>query len=267
MVILRILLYIAIFLGLVFLTVKRIEHTHIFFPSKELELAPQDLNFSFKEANVSVKEKVILHGWFFPLEGAKDTLLFLHGNAGNISHRLEKIAILRKTGTNIFIIDYRGYGKSSGKPSEKGLYADALAAYRYLTEELFIAPRNIILYGESLGAAVAVNLAAQTEVKALILEGSFSSARDIGKKLYPYLPMCFASDLFNSLEKIRKIKAPKLFFHSPDDEIVPFALGRKLYAAASGPKQFKALKGGHNWAFADSSGVYLQEIIKFLESL
>ena len=224
---LKFLIYTLVGIVLFFCYIKYLEANSIFFPQRDIEATPSDLGLSFDETHITTSDNIEIHGWFIPREQARYTSLFLHGNAGNISHRLDKIALLLKAHVNIFIIDYRGYGRSKGKPSEKGMYIDTEAAYDYLVKERKIAPADIILYGESLGAAAAVDLAAKEEVKALILEGGFSSGRDIGKKIYPFIPRVLLPDILNSADKIPKIKAPKLFIHARDDEVVPFATGQK----------------------------------------
>lgn len=251
--------------GLFFLYIKYLAARSIFFPSQVLELTPKDINLSFEDIYLTTADGLTLHGWFIPYDKAKYTLLFYHGNAGNISHRLEKILFLRQTKLNICLIDYRGYGRSKGKPSEKGVYLDAKAAYDYLVNQYNLNPLQIILYGESLGGAIAIDLASKEEIGGLILEGVFSNVRDMGKRIYPFIPRLLLPNPFNSLDKIKKIKVPKLFIHSKNDEIVPLDLGKKLYDIAPEPKQFVPLVGGHNTVFIDSKEEYISTIIKFVE--
>ena len=184
-----------------------------------------------------------LNGWFIPNKEATFTIIFCHGNAGNISHRIDKISILYNLGVNIFIFDYRGYGKSQGKPSESGFYKDAKSAYKYLVEERKISAEDIILYGESIGSCVAINLAGEVKVRALITEEAFTSIKDMAKIAYPFLPHFIFSSRFNSIPKLRDIDCQKLIIHSLDDEIVPFYLGEKLFNKASPPKKFLNIRG------------------------
>lgn len=246
---------------------KYIESKSIFFPTREHGLTPDAASLKYANVFLSTSDGVRLHGWFFPHDDARYTLLFLHGNGGNISHRLEKMRILHENRMAIFIFDYRGYGFSGGKPCEKGLYLDAEAAYRYLTDELSIAPDRIIVYGESLGTAVAIQLAANHQIKALILEGILSSVRDMAHKLYPSLPAVIFKDQFNSVRKIPSLTAAKLFIHSRNDEIVPLDFARKVYDAALQPKVFVEIYGGHNTAFLDSRTHYTAAIDSFLTTL
>lgn len=264
---LRLIIYIVVSLGLVFLYGKYLAAKSVFFPSKGLQASPADIGLTFQDIYLNTKDGVQIHGWFMPCQGAEFTLLFCHGNAGNLSGRLDKILILRQAKVNIFIIDYRGYGLSSGKPKELGIYLDAQAGYDYLINKRGTNPEQIILYGESLGATVIIDLASREKVGGLIAEGAFSSGRDIGKVLYPYIPKFILPDIFDSLGKIKKIKAPKLFLHSAGDEVVPIKLGEKLYQAAPEPKYFVEISGGHNSIYFDSKDKYLLSIIAFLDKL
>lgn len=244
--------------------IKYIENRGIYFPDRSVEFYPSGINLPFSDKYFQTEDGIEINGWFIPNSNAKYTLLFLHGNAGNISHRLEKLQILWGTGLNIFIIDYRGYGKSKGRPSESGFYLDAKAGYDYLVNNLRIPPKQIILYGESLGTAVAVDLASKYKAKAIILEGVFSSGRDFGKKVYPFLPAFLFSNKYNSSEKIKRVGVPKLFIHSINDEILPYKLAKKLYDIAKSPKIFVELKGGHNTAFLESRDKYVLSIRNFI---
>ncbi|MEM7816653.1 MAG: alpha/beta hydrolase [Candidatus Aenigmatarchaeota archaeon] len=238
----------------------------VFFPSKELWITPEQFELPFKDVYIKTIDKVMINGWFIQKDGSY-TLLFFHGNAGNIGDRLEKLKLLYNLGLNIFIIDYRGYGKSNGKSTERGLYIDALASYNYLKDSFKISSENIILYGESLGCSIAIDLATKVKVAGLILEGSFSSGEDMAKLIIPFIPSFLFHNKFNSLKKIKNIDAPKLFLHSLDDEVVPFKLAKKLYSISKEPKKFVELRGSHNSAFLDSKEIYLNAIFSFLEDL
>jgi len=264
---LRLIIYIVVSLGLIFLYAKYLEAKSVFFPSKGLGASPADIGLTFRDVYLNTKDGVQIHGWFLPHQEAKYTLLFCHGNGGNLSGRLDKILILHEAKVNIFIIDYRGYGLSSGKPKESGIYLDAKAGYDYLISKKNIKPEQIILYGESLGAAVTIDLASRDTVGGLIAEGAFSSGRDIGKVFYPYVPKFILPNIFDSLGKINKIKVPKLFLHSAGDEVVPIKLGEKLYRAAPEPKYFVEVSGGHNSIYFGSKDKYLVSIIAFLDKL
>ncbi|MCH6572947.1 MAG: alpha/beta fold hydrolase, partial [Proteobacteria bacterium] len=151
----------------------------IFFPYATLDQTPADWGLAYEEVFLDTEDGVRLHGWYIPRHGSKQTLLFFHGNAGNISHRGASVEIFHRLGLNVFIFDYRGYGMSQGKPVENGLYKDARAAWRYLTKERGFDQEDIILFGRSLGGAVAAELAAEIQPGGLILESTFSSAKDV----------------------------------------------------------------------------------------
>lgn len=260
-------IFLIICLLFIFSYVKYIEKKSIFFPFRELEATPKDLHLAFEDVYLDTSDGEKLNAWFVPSTGSQRMLLFFHGNGGNISHRLESIDIFNKLGLGIFIIDYRGYGASTGRPTEKGIYLDAQAAYDYLLRQKNIRPENIIVYGESLGAQAAVDLASKNKVAALILEEAFTSAKDMSAAIYPFLPTIFLSVKFDSSNKIKKISCPKLIIHSRNDEIVPFRLGRKLYDAAPEPKEFLELTGGHNTCIFDSHDLFVSGLKKFLAKL
>jgi fermentation-respiration switch protein FrsA (DUF1100 family) len=239
----------------------------IFFPYAKLDATPKEWGLDYENVRFDAEDGVQLHGWLVPRSGSRRILLFFHGNAGNISHRGESIGIFHRLGLNVFIIDYRGYGASKGKPTELGLYRDARAAWRYLTHERGFAPSDIIVFGRSLGGVVAAHLASQERPGALILESSFSSAEDAAREIFPLLsrlvPLRFELD---AAGYVRGVKCPVLVFHSPDDEVIPFHLGRKLFDAAPDPKHFVELRGGHNDGFILSGRDYERALGEFLQT-
>ncbi|MGD2278965.1 MAG: alpha/beta hydrolase, partial [Candidatus Omnitrophota bacterium] len=196
------------------------------------------------------------------------TVLFFHGNAGNISHRLEIIQMLHELDLNIFIIDYRGYGKSGGSPSEKGTYLDAITAYDYLAGRDDVDKEKIVIYGKSLGAAVAIDLATKREPGAVISESAFTSVADIGQEIYPFLPIrLIITQKYDNMAKIDKLTVPKLIIHSEEDEIIPFHHGRKLYENSPEPKQSYWMKGGHNDAILIYRDQYRKKYDEYLKSI
>lgn len=247
--------------------IRYIEHNSIFFPMKEMTITPRSAGLSYEDVYFRTDDGKLINGWFMPVKDADLTVILCHGNAGNISHRIEKAAILRDLGLNVFLFDYRGYGKSEGTPSEAGLYKDAEAAYRHVTAEMNIPPDNIILYGESIGSPVAIRLAARVKVRGLITEESFTSIKDMAAMAYPFMPPVIFSSRFDAAAGIRNVKCPKLIMHSVNDEIVPYRMGQELYAAAAPPKTFLKLTGGHNTAFIDAGNAYRKGIKDFVESL
>ena len=252
---------------LIFAYIKYIERKGIYYPTKEINLTPASLGLKYENIFFKTQDGLKLNGWFISADASRGTLLFCHGNAGNIGHRLDKIILFHNLHLDTFIIDYRGYGQSEGEPSENGIYLDAKAGYNYLVNERKIKPEQIILYGESLGCGVIIDLAAKERVGALIAEGAFSRGKDMAKRIYPFLPSFLFSNSFDCLAKIKKIDAPKLFMHSRDDEIVPYSLARRLYNAADEPKYFAELRGDHNNAFMESQKEYVSSINSFIKKL
>ena len=240
-----------------------IEKRSLFYPEKEIAGKPDDLGMPYTDVNVRSSDGTTLNGWLIVGPAAKYTVLFAHGNAGNISHRIEKLKFFSKLGCNVFIFDYRGYGRSQGRPSEKGFYLDIAAAYEYLISR-GIAPENIIGYGESLGGAVIIDGAVKKRMAALIIDSSFTSAKDMIKFLYPFLPHWVFARRFDSVAKIKTIGIPKLIIHSGNDEIVPFRLGRKLYDEAATPKEFLEIRGAHNSNFFESEDILKEKIADFI---
>ena len=238
-----------------------------FFPSVTLVQTPADWGLAYTDVFLDTEDGVRLHGWYIPHHGSKQTLLFFHGNAGNISHRGASVEIFHRLGLNVFIFDYRGYGKSQGKPDEHGLYKDARAAWHYLTNEREFDQEDIILFGRSLGGAVAAEQAAGVQPGGLILESTFSSARDVANAVFPVLSRLIVLRYdFNTEDYIRRVTSPVLVLHSPDDEIIPFHLGEKVFQAANEPKSFFKMKGDHNNGFVMSQPDYERTLGAFVSS-
>jgi hypothetical protein len=211
------------------------------------------------------EDSVQLHGWFLRSPDSLGTILYFHGNAGNLSHRGEILRRLRATGFNVFIFDYRGYGRSEGSPDEEGVYADGRAAVQYLKGLKGVDPQRLFFLGSSLGGAVAVDAATTHPPAGIILESTFSSARDVAASAYPFLPAQFLlRTRFDSESKIRGLQVPLLFFHGTDDSVIPYRLGRKLFDAANSPKQFVDIPGAdHNDLFFVGGSGYLEQIRTF----
>ncbi len=229
-----------------------VQDRFVFFPTRELVVTPDQVGLTYEDVWIEVKSEQRIHGWFFPAAdsvkpGERPSVLFCHGNGGNISHRLETVTYLLEMGVNVFLFDYRGYGRSDGSPSERKIYEDAEAAYDWLVESKGIAPGHVFPFGRSLGGAVAIELAGRRTCGGLIVESSFTSAVAMAKKMFPFFPvkLVLRYDL-NSREKIAGLSCPVLVTHSPDDDIVPFELGWGLYEAAGPPKRFVELRGSHN---------------------
>lgn len=209
---------------------------------------------------------VRLHAWWIPRPAARLATLYLHGNAGNITHRFERIREITAAGSSLLLLEYRGYGKSEGRPSEKGLYADADAGYRHLIDAGY-GPERLVLHGESLGTAVAVDLAARRPCAGVVLEAPFTSGRDVAARVLPLIgPLLIWS--FDSKPKIPFIRAPVLVLHGDRDEVIPFDLGRALFQAAREPKQFWTVTGaGHNNILEVAGARYRERLEAFYGSL
>lgn len=234
-------------------------------PGRAIELTPDVFGFDYSDVYLETSDGVRLHGWYVNAENATGTVLFLHGNAGNISHRIDSIENFNSLGLDVFIIDYRGYGQSEGAVSEQGAYLDAAAAYRYLIGERGIDPSRIVIFGRSLGGAIAAQLAATNKAGALIVESSFTSAADMATTLYPFLPARLLLRLkFPVVDHVSSANVPVLIVHGRDDEIIPFAMGEQLYAAAPEPKMFLPIDGDHNTAFVFDRERYVAGLRQFL---
>lgn len=237
----------------------------VFFPYRALEATPGDWGLAYEEIWLSTPGGVRLHGWYIPHPGARRVLLLFHGNGGNISHRGDSVRIFNRLGLNVFIFDYRGYGRSGGKPSEEGLYEDGNAAWRYLADARGFRPHDIIVYGHSLGAAVAARVAAEHNPGRLILESSFSSVQDVAREVFPLLSrLVVLRYRFDTAAQLRRVTCPVLVLHSPQDGIIPYRLGVKVYQAANPPKTFVELRGGHNTGFLQSQPAYEHALAKFI---
>lgn len=261
-------LYLA-FVGLVYAMQGRLLYLPDM-PGRELAATPEDVGLRHEDVRLTTSDGVELHGWFVPAAGdARGTLLFFHGNAGNISHRLESVSqfhgLFNGQGLDVLIIDYRGYGQSEGKPSEQGTYRDAAAAWRYLTEERGVAPSRIVVFGRSVGGAVGAWLAANREAGALIVESSFSSLPALAGELYWFLPVRWLSRFrYPTAEYAAAADCAVLVIHSREDDIVPFHHGRAIYESAGQPRQFLELSGPHNGAHVLSEERYLEGLEEFL---
>lgn len=258
---LNLIVVLGLFMGALYL----MQPALVFLPSRELQTTPADWGLEYQDLWLTAGDGVRLHGWYLPSPGSRRVLLFFHGNAGNISHRGASIEIFHRLGLAVLILDYRGYGRSEGSPSETGLYRDAVAAWDYLVGDRGIAPGDIVVFGRSLGGAVAAHLAAEVAPGALILESTFSSARDFVRAAYPLLSRLIVLRFaFDTESRLANLRCPVLVLHSPDDEIVPYALGQKVFRAAAPPREFVNLSGDHNGGFLTSQPRYERALAGFI---
>lgn len=279
----RIMLMVCIF---TLILIMAFEDKFIYFPArypdgfwtvKETCARQGEIIPGIEDCHFKASDGVRLHGWYCtPLrcEGgagvpvdAEMVVLWLHGNAGNISHRYDMVRAMTELPVQVFIIDYRGYGKSEGRPNEQGLYLDARAAWDYLINERGIAPERIVIFGKSLGGVPAIDLASRVVPAALIVQSSFTSAADVVAYLLPFLPRVFLHTKMDSISKIDRVHCPKLFIHSRADEVIPYELGRRLYEAAPEPKEFYEVKGApHNSTYLVGGKPYFDAMRRFIQS-
>jgi len=240
----------------------------IYFPDKQIIYTPAQIGLSYQDVFLTSNDGLKLHGWYIARENNLTTVLFCHGNAGNISHRLESIQIFVDLGLNVFIFDYRGYGQSEGRPDEIGTYRDGRASWDFLVENLKINRENIIIFGRSLGCGIAAWLAKEENPAGLILESSFTSISDLGRKHYPFLPVRWLTRIhYPVAQYVQKISCPKLFIHSREDELIPFRQGQTNFNLAAEPKAFLQIHGSHNDGFIVSKDVYVKGLKSFLLQL
>ncbi len=236
-------------------------------PGRALDATPADAALDYEDVSLETSDGVSIHGWYLP-SSSRRTLLFFHGNAGNISHRLDSLRQFHDIGLSVLIIDYRGYGSSGGRTTESGIYRDAEAAWRYLVEDRGHQPDEIIMFGRSLGASVAAWLAARRDPLALIVESSFTSVPDMAAEIYPWLPVRMLSRARHATrDYVRTVSCPVLVIHSRDDEIIPFRHGQEIFEAAPEPKRFLELRGFHNDAYLRDQRTYLGGLTVFLNQL
>lgn len=250
--------------------VEQLEKRFIFFPYKVIEETPRALGLTYEDIYFTADDGITLNGWWVPGTGSPITLLWFHGNGGNISHRLESLKLRRdRLRVNVFIFDYREYGRSGGKVSEEGTYRDGDAAIRYLRDRKGLDPAKIVFFGESLGSAVAVEMALRHACAALILESPFLSISEMTKVSFPFLPVgSLLRTKYDTLSKIGKVRVPILIVHGDHDEIVPFDHGRRLFEAAPEPKEFFTIRGArHNDTFLVGGRAYLDALDRFLGRL
>jgi uncharacterized protein len=243
------------------------EHSQVYHPDRSLRATGAELGRPFQEVWFRTDDGVELNGWFFPADTNSlqkgMTVLVCHGNGGNISYGLDLCHALLTTGVNVLTFDYRGYGKSRGRPSEAGTYQDAQTAYRWLRGRGFAA-REILAYGESLGGGVASELALRAPLGGLVLQSSFSSIPDVGAELFPWLPARWLARIqYDTIHKLPRLRLPLLVMHSRADDLIGFHHGERNFAAANPPKLFCEIKGGHNDALSDP-GVFMAGLEQFL---
>ena len=276
----------AVYLGVCLVVMLR-QSSYVYYPARDVEGNPAVLNVPFQDLTLQTEDGERINAWFVsPSQnggaGARNTerangenpelagltILFCHGNAGNIGEWVMTAKMFHDMGLGFLVFDYRGFGRSTGKPTEEGTYRDAMAAWKYLTEQQKISPRRIVIHGWSLGGGPATWLAARVQPAALVLESVFTSAPDMAARIFPYLPARWLSRFrYDNLGNIRRVRCPILMAHSPEDTLIPFAMGRRVFEAASEPKRFVSMRGDHNGAGMGLDPEYREAFLDFLRSL
>jgi fermentation-respiration switch protein FrsA (DUF1100 family) len=261
------LLLFGICIAEVYVLLRQFEHKQVYYPSRRMEAAPTHLNRPFEDVFIPVEHGERINAWYFPATNASAPMVLVcHGNAGNIGDRLDLAALLLEAGAGVMLFDYRGYGRSDGKPGEENTYRDAQAAYHWLIAK-GIAGQNIIGYGESLGGGVASELALREKLGGLILQSTFTSIPDVGAELFPWLPVRLISSIkYNTRAHLQKLHVPVLFLHSRQDELIAFRHAEENFAAANEPKFLREISGGHNDALWSSRPAMLAAIREFLQN-
>lgn len=259
-------LTIVCLIAFLLLALKYFERRQIFYPTRIVGMTPESMGLDFDDVYFKTDDGLSLNGWFVKADTNKGVVLFCHGNAGNISHRLESIFLFREMGFDVFIFDYRGYGRSRGWTTEKGVYADALAAYNYVVGIRGGRTDRVVIFGRSLGGNVAIDLATKVKAACLISESAFSSIEDMARAIYGVRPpKWMLSNHFDARSKISKVKMPKLIIHSRDDELVPYEQGRQIFNSAPEPKDFFELTGSHNEYYLGTRSDYAKKMRSFIE--
>jgi len=237
----------------------------IYHPASQVRSTPAALNLEYQDLHLVSSQGRKIHAWYVPCKNARGAVVFCHGNAGNLGHRLATVRFLHRFRLSALLFDYQGFGRSEGTPNEANTYQDAEAAWRHLTTTVGIPADRVLVWGRSLGAAVAVELASHHAPAGLVLESAFSSLADVAGRHFFWLPARWlCRNAYDSASKVPGLTCPKLFFHSPQDEIIPFHLGRRLFDAAAEPKRFVQIRGDHNSGFLVSEKDYALAVEGFL---
>jgi fermentation-respiration switch protein FrsA (DUF1100 family) len=244
------------------------EKSLIYHPSREHDVSARALGLAHESVALTAEDGVRLDALFLPARGSRVTVLLAHGNAGNLSHRLDRVIFLQaRLRADVLLFDYRGYGRSEGSPDEEGTYRDGRAAYRWLVEQRGVSPDRLVLFGESIGSAIALDLAVSRPCRALVLEAPFTSVPDMARVVLPFLPRAFVRTQYDNLAKVGRLRVPLLVLHGDRDEVVPFSQGRRLFESAPEPKRFYSIPGaGHNDTYLVGGDAYWSTVAEFLEA-
>lgn len=241
----------------------------LYFPSRGIAQTPASIQLSFEELEIVTSDEEHLGGWWIHARRPPlGHLLFCHGNAGNVGDRVAHAGLLSAGGFDVLLFDYRGYGRSTGKPDEQGTYTDARAALRTLLQRPDVDPRRVFYLGESLGGAVALRLAVDSPPLGLVLQSTFTSIRQAARRHYPFVPSALVPDAYPSLRLIRELRAPLLVLHGDRDRIVPLEHGQALFEAAPVQKRIRVFAGrGHDDLVSGAGADYLHEVAAWATSI
>ena len=238
----------------------------IYYPTRVIEARPTDVGLAYEDVWLRTADGVRLNGWFIPAGSPRGVALFFHGNGGNLGHRMETFGILHRLGLSTFMIDYRGYGRSEGAPSEGGTYQDAKAAWRYLTDQRGLRPSQIVVMGRSLGGVFSAYVASHFAPAGAVIESSLTSVTDVGAAMYPLMPVRRLSRFhYPARDFISQARCPVLVMHSRKDDVIPFFHGQALFEAAPEPKEFLEITGLHNDGYLTSGAIYTDGLDTFVE--
>lgn len=240
----------------------------VFKPLRDIVATPRDLGIDYIDVNIKTKDGLNINGWYIKGRPKEYTILILHGNGGNISNRLEFISMFYEMGLSVFIIDYRGYGRSEGSPTEKGTYLDSEAAWQYIVKEKNTDPKKTVILGRSLGGPVAARLASKHEPAGLILDSTFSSLAKLASELYYGLPLQnFIRIKYDTLGYLKNVRVPVLFIHSVEDDYIDIQHSIVMHEQRLKESALLKIRGGHNDNYIVSKGIYIEGLKKFIESL
>ena len=238
----------------------------VFHPDNTNVLSENNLPYGVEEFFVDTEDHVKIQGLYLPLVGSDTLLVYFHGNAGNIYHRIPDLIQLQKAGVNVIGVGYRGYGKSEGTPSEEGIYRDGNAVFKYITEELGFSQDSIIVFGRSIGTAAALNISNNKNIGSLILVTPLTSGKAHTKAIGLGIFSSLAGNSFNNLAKIKNIKIPLLVIHGTNDRVIPFSMGKEIYNHAKTQKKFIKIEGaGHNNLHDTYRRSYWPPILDFIK--
>lgn len=254
----------AVFAGLLYFY----QGSFVYYPARELVATPEQFGLRYEPVSFNAQDGIALSGWYVPAQDERAVLLFFHGNAGNISHRMLSLQVFNRLRLSTLIFDYRGYGHSAGQPDEIGTYRDAEAAWRFLVEKRGVPPSRIIVFGRSLGAAIATYIASRHTPRALIVESAFTSVPDLAARFYPFMPVRWLTRFhYTTKDYLERVSCPVLVVHSREDDIVPVEHGYALFETAQPPKDFFEINGTHNDALLVTGRRYANGLDRFLVNM